>query len=71
MLLEKFEKAFLEELFLEKGLAVDVLENDGEKIFDTVDCCRVGFTFALSRSVILIAKVDVGNPLVKLKNFIK
>ena len=71
MLLEKFEEAFLEELLLEKGLAMDVLENNGEKVFDTVYCSGVGFTFALSRSVILIAKVDVGDPLVKFKNFVK
>jgi len=71
LLLEKFEEAFLEEPFFKKGLAMDVLENYCEKVFDTVHCCGVSFTFALSRSVILIAKVDVGDPLVKLKNFIK
>ena len=65
MLLEKFEEAFLEELLLEKGLAMDVLKDNGEKVFDAVDCCGVGFAFALSRSVVLIAKVDVCDPLVK------
>ena len=43
-----------------------ILEDHSEEIFDPLHSCRVGFSLFLSRSIILIAKVNVSDALVEL-----
>lgn len=48
-----------------------ILEDHCEEITDAVNGARVCLALSLSRSIVLIAKVNIRNPLVKLKNFVK
>lgn len=50
---------------------MDILENDDEEILDSLDGGRVRPSLSLSRKVILIAKVNLGDALVKFKHFVE
>jgi hypothetical protein len=48
-----------------------ILENYHEEVFDAGDGRGIGLPLLLSRSVILIAKVSLRNPLIEHNNFLK